>query len=85
MQCYRWRIIGNCLHGDGTNKYHKHYQNFQITTKDKKTLSFGLSEIAGADAASVLKEFVWVTDEICSALSDKSVKKMLHLPNFWNH
>ena len=67
-------VIGNCLHGDGTSKYHKHYQNFQITTKDKKTLSFGLSEIAGADAASVLKEFVWVTDEICYALSDKSVK-----------
>ena len=27
---------GNCLHGDGTTKYHKHYQNFQITTTSGK-------------------------------------------------
>ena len=23
---------GNCLHGHGTSKYHRHFQNFQITT-----------------------------------------------------
>ncbi|XP_047136822.1 centromere-associated protein E-like [Hydra vulgaris] len=44
--------IGNCLHGDGTQKYHKHYQNFQITTTSGKTLSFGLSEVVGKDAAT---------------------------------
>lgn len=22
-------LKGNCLHGDGTSKYHRHYQNFQ--------------------------------------------------------
>ena len=37
----------NCLHGDGTSKYHRHYQNFQITTSSGKTLSFGLAEISG--------------------------------------
>ena len=21
----------SCLHGDGTSKYHRHYQNFQVT------------------------------------------------------
>ena len=63
-------VIGNCLHGDGTSKYHKRYQN--VTTKDNKTLSFGLSGMAGGDAASVLKEFTSITDEICYAMSNTS-------------
>ena len=67
-------VIGNCLHGDGTSKYHRHYQNFQVTTKDNKTLSFGLSEMAGGDAASVLKEFTSITDEICYSMSNTSAK-----------
>ena len=25
-------LLGNCLHGDGTSKYSRHYQNFQVTT-----------------------------------------------------
>ena len=67
-------VIGNCLHGDGTSKYHRHYQNFQVTTKDNKTLSFGLSEMARGDAASVLKEFTSITDEICCSMSNTSAK-----------
>ena len=26
-------ILGNCLHGDGTSKYSRHNQNFQVTTQ----------------------------------------------------
>ena len=40
---------GNCLHGDGTSKYHKKYQNFQITTKSGRSYTFGLTEMAGGD------------------------------------
>ena len=29
-------VLGNTLHGDGTTKYHRHYQNFQVTTNNKK-------------------------------------------------
>nr|XP_047144798.1 uncharacterized protein LOC124818272 [Hydra vulgaris] len=57
--------IGNCLLGDGTQKYHKHYQNFQITTTSGKTLSFGLSEVVGKDAATVLQNFTNIVDDIC--------------------
>ena len=67
-------VIGNCLHGDGTSKYHRHYQNFQVTTRDNKTLSFGLSGMAGGDAASVLKEFTSITDGICYAMSNTTSK-----------
>ena len=32
---------GNCLHGDGTTKYHRYYQSFQITTSSGNTTSSG--------------------------------------------
>ena len=48
---------GNCLHGDDTTKYSKHYQNFQVTTTSCITLSFELSEIVRGDAASTLQCF----------------------------
>ena len=65
-------LSGNCLHGDGTGKYHKHYQNFQITTSHGKTLSFGLSEVAGGDAATVLKNFTATIDDICDVLNENN-------------
>ena len=27
-------MVGNCLHQDGTSKFSRHYQNFQVTTKE---------------------------------------------------
>ena len=60
-----------CLHGDGTSKYHRHYQNFQITTASGRTLSFGLSEIYGGDAASTLQSFTESIDDLCMAIDSK--------------
>ena len=48
-------IHGNCLHGDDTSKYSRHYQNFQVTTQSGESLSFGLLEVADSDANTVLK------------------------------
>ena len=31
---------GNCLHGDGTSKYHCHFKYFQITATSCRQLSF---------------------------------------------
>ncbi|CAC5376804.1 unnamed protein product [Mytilus coruscus] len=45
---------GNCLHQDATSKFHKHYQSFQLTTHDNKTLSVGLNEVGSGDAASIM-------------------------------
>ena len=58
----------NCLHGDGTSKYHKHYQNFQITTSEGKTLSFGLSEVAGGDAGMIFNNFTETVEDLCKVL-----------------
>ena len=32
--------LGNCLHGDGTSKYHCHFKYFQITATSCRQLSF---------------------------------------------
>ena len=56
----------NCLHGDGTSKYH-----FQITTASGRTLSFGLSEMCGGDAASTLQSFTESIDDLFMAIDSK--------------
>ena len=30
-------VLGNCVYGDRTTKYHKKYQNFQVTLPDGST------------------------------------------------
>lgn len=60
---------GNCLHGDDTTKYHRHYQSFQITTSSGNTLSFGLQEMAGQDAAALLNTFTSAVDELTEVIS----------------
>ena len=69
-------VMGNVLHGDGTTKYHRKYQNFQVTTKDNKTLSFGLGEMACGDAASTLQEFTSMVDEITASIAKESDKEI---------
>ena len=65
---------GNCLHGDGTTKYHRH-QNFQLTTKTGRMLSFGLSEMAPGDVASTLSSLTQILDDICNILDIKEREK----------
>ena len=31
------QVVGNTLHGDGTTKYHRHYQDFEVTTPSCQT------------------------------------------------
>jgi E1A/CREB-binding protein len=66
---------GNCLHGDGTTKYHRHFQNFQLTSKSGRMLSFGLSELASGDAASTLSSLTETLDDICDILDTKDREK----------
>ena len=47
-------VLGNTLHGNGTSKYHRHHQNFQINTVDSIPLSVGLLEILDQDAETIL-------------------------------
>ena len=62
--------LGNCLHGDGSTKYSRHYQNFQITTKSGRALSFGMSEVVDADAEATLHAFITTVEDVCDVISD---------------
>ena len=59
---------GNCLHGDGTTKFHRHYQNFQITLLNGETMSMGLREIGASDHGTIFQTFVKLIDELKDAL-----------------
>ena len=66
-------LTGNCLHGDGTSKYHRHFQSFQVTTLSGKTITIGLHEMGGSSTADVLKSFKDCVDELASTLEGSSV------------
>ena len=63
-------ILGNTLHGDGTSKYHRHYQDFEVTTPAGQTYSIGLLELGKQDTEAIVDAFKFRIQEIASALSD---------------
>ena len=70
---------GNCLHGDGTTKYSRHYENFQVTTKSGKTLSLGLQEVVDSDAESLLNKFCDVIGDISDVMQGDKNKNLSEL------
>ena len=65
---YLTSVLGNTLHGDGTTKYHRHYQNFQINTVDNIPLSVGLLEIVDQDAETILASWKDKISDIAKAV-----------------
>ena len=61
-------VLGNTLHGDGTTKYHRHYQGFQLTTTDGQSLSTGLLETVSQDADTILLCWKDRVTEIANAI-----------------
>ena len=49
------KLVGNCLQGDETTKFHKHYQGFQATVAEGQNLSLGLLHMGGATKKTWLK------------------------------
>ena len=63
------QVVGNTLHGDGTTKYHRHYQDFEITTPSCQTYSMGLLELGKSDTEAIMDSFNYRVKEITQALS----------------
>ena len=63
------QVVGNTLHGDGTTKYHRHYQDFKITTPSCQTYSMGLLELGKSDTETTMDSFKYRVEEIAQALS----------------
>lgn len=62
-------VLGNCIHGDGTTKYHRKYQNFQCTLPDGTQKTFALTEMGSGDTDAVFKAFEHRMKELAEALS----------------
>ena len=61
---------GNCLHVDGISKYHRHFQNFHITTTSGRQLSFGLAEILSGTAQSIFESFSEGIADLCDVMDN---------------
>ena len=59
---------GNCLHQDGTSKFHRHFQSFQVTTAEKRTYSIGLTEVGARDTVTMMEAFKTQVEELGSSL-----------------
>lgn len=70
---------GNCLHQDGTSKFHKQFQSFQLTTPEHRSYSIGMTEVGSADADSLMKAFQANISELSNCLhnEDKSFSKLV--------
>ncbi|XP_070574015.1 uncharacterized protein [Ptychodera flava] len=51
-----------CLHQDGTSKFHKHYQGYQVTLPSGQTMTLGMHQMPGSTTNDVMKSF---EDSIC--------------------
>ena len=68
------QVIGNALHGDGTTKYHRHYQDFKVTTPSCQTYSMGLLELGKSDTEVIMDAFKHRVEKIVQALSSGDEK-----------
>lgn len=60
--------IGNCIHGDGTTKHHRKYQNFQVTLPDGTSRTIGMMEMAEGDTEAVVDAFNEKIQSLAAAL-----------------
>ena len=60
----------NCIHGDGTSKYQRKYQNFQVTLPDGTSRTLGMMEMAAGDTDAVVEAFKDRIQCIAAALGE---------------
>lgn len=63
-------LKGKCLHQDGTSKFHRHFQSFQVTTTEQMTYSLGLCEVGSSDATSLMNTFKELMSKLSKTLND---------------
>lgn len=65
---------GVCLHSDGTTKFHREYESFQVTLPDGQTMSIGMSEVSSQTADSVFNSFRQTLSECAQAMSSSDTE-----------
>lgn len=61
--------LGNCLHGDGTTKYHKKYQGFQVTLPDGSSRTMCLTQMAKGNTEGTMEAFKGRLRELAESIS----------------
>ena len=61
-------VLGNAIHGDGTTKFHKKYQNFQVTLNDGTQRTFACQPMASGTTDAVIACFENRVGELADAL-----------------
>lgn len=56
------------LHQDGTSKFHKHFQSFQISNSDGTTMSAGLHEVGKSDANKLFETFQVLISDLAETI-----------------
>ncbi|CAH1267617.1 Hypp3773 [Branchiostoma lanceolatum] len=63
--------LGNCLHQDGTSKFFKKYQTFDVTLPSGRTLTMSMSEVPSGTAAGITSSFTEACKELAEVLCTK--------------
>ena len=74
-------VLGNTIHGNGTTKYHRHYQTFQVTTQTGQSLSAGLLELGSQDVESQLQAWkervAAIANAVASGTDQNSINQIV--------
>lgn len=62
--------MGHCLHGDGTSKFHRHYQDFEVTLTNGKTMTLGLVDQARGDTETTFESFMYRVKELAGCIKE---------------
>ena len=62
-------LIGNCLHSDGTTRFHKHYHSFQLPTSEGESVSFGLVQLGGQKADDITEALMNKLEDLAHAVT----------------
>ncbi|KAJ8342686.1 hypothetical protein SKAU_G00326140 [Synaphobranchus kaupii] len=66
---------GHCLHGDGTSKFHRNYQDFEVTLSSGETMTLGLLAQAGGDTEGTLDSFMFRIKELAAAIKEGTTRE----------
>jgi len=63
------------VHQDGTTKHHIHFQGYQVTSSEGKTLTLGLNEISDGTGQTIFNNFESLLNELAECIEHKNKRE----------
>ncbi|XP_077869048.1 uncharacterized protein LOC144360010 [Saccoglossus kowalevskii] len=68
----------HCLHQDGTSKFHKHYQGYQVTLSSGRTMTLGMQQLSGGTTSDIVDAFKDTIGDLADTIvSDNADKETI--------